>query len=271
MNKQTTILMYNKYSGSFCTILKLLFVSDQTYYLHFYYFRMTWRALTRYKSTVLSWFPCSIVCRRLLFRSIIYVMCMGHLSHDDHVSQSHFSILQGLVLRSWGYVLQFRCLSFGYLLCRRVTFVTCRDRDGSLVDSMILLFSEILILIGKYHVLFMYYDETIHNWRLWWLLSSVVCDILFKDINSCSVIWFPSMNSAGRLHFHVTCPACVLFWWSRSGTAMLFVNVFILFTIVNIAAEDPRVEHAKVCFTHVVYQWLIAAGSRLPLVGAIHS
>jgi len=41
MNKQTTILMYNKYSGSFFTILKLLFVSDQTYYLHLYYFRMT--------------------------------------------------------------------------------------------------------------------------------------------------------------------------------------------------------------------------------------
>jgi len=34
MNKQTTILMYNKYSGSFFTILKLLVVSDQTYYLH---------------------------------------------------------------------------------------------------------------------------------------------------------------------------------------------------------------------------------------------
>jgi len=37
MNKQITILMYNKYSGSFSTILKLLFVSDQTYYLHLYY------------------------------------------------------------------------------------------------------------------------------------------------------------------------------------------------------------------------------------------
>jgi len=49
MNKQTTILMYNKYSGSFFYILKLLVVSDQTYYLHLYYFWMTWRALTRYK------------------------------------------------------------------------------------------------------------------------------------------------------------------------------------------------------------------------------
>jgi len=52
MNKQTTILMYDKYSSSFYTILKLFFVSDQTYYLHLYYFWMTWRALTRYKSTI---------------------------------------------------------------------------------------------------------------------------------------------------------------------------------------------------------------------------
>jgi len=110
---------------------------------------------------------------------------------------------------------------------------------------IILLFSEIFILIGKYH-LFMYYDETIHNWRLWWLLSSVVCGILFKDINSCSVIWSPSRNSAGRLHFHVPCPACVLFWLSRSRTVTLFVNVFTIFTIVNIAAEEPSVGHAKV-------------------------
>jgi len=41
MNKQIAILMYNKYSGSFITILKLLVVSDQTYYLHLYYFRAT--------------------------------------------------------------------------------------------------------------------------------------------------------------------------------------------------------------------------------------
>ena len=53
MNKETTILMYNKYSGSFSTILKLLVVSDQTYYLHLYYFWMTWRASTRYKSIIL--------------------------------------------------------------------------------------------------------------------------------------------------------------------------------------------------------------------------
>jgi len=57
-------------------------------------------------------------------------MSMGHLSHDDHVSQSHFSFSQGLVLRFWGCVLLFSCLSLGYLLCRRVTFVTCRDRKS---------------------------------------------------------------------------------------------------------------------------------------------
>ena len=38
MNKQTTILMYGKYSICFYTILKQLFVSDQKYYLHLYYF-----------------------------------------------------------------------------------------------------------------------------------------------------------------------------------------------------------------------------------------
>jgi len=53
MNKQTTILMYDKYSSSFYTILKLLFVSDQTYYLNLYHFWMTRRALTRYNNTIL--------------------------------------------------------------------------------------------------------------------------------------------------------------------------------------------------------------------------
>ena len=38
-----------------------------------------------------------------------YFLSMGHLSHDDHVFQSHFSVLQWLVLRSWGYVLLFSC------------------------------------------------------------------------------------------------------------------------------------------------------------------
>ena len=223
-------------------------------------------------------------------------MCMRHLSHDDNVSQSHFSFSQELVLL-------FRCLSLGYLLCRRIMMMIAsitfksslvplfeglwslnswefelsgfrRNRTDDLgIDSpslwpteprlhvrsylcdmswsgvllIILLFSEILILIGKYHVLSMYYDETIHNWRLWWLPSSMVCGILFKDINSCSVIWSPSMNSAGRPHFHVPCPACVLFWLSRSGTAALFVNVFTLFTIVNIAAEEPSDASMHLC------------------------
>ena len=67
---------------------------------------------------------------------------------------------------------------------------------------------------------------------LWWDYSHLTVEVitvkcgvwhLFKDINSCSVIWSSSMNSAGRPHFHVPCPVCVLFWLSRSDTATLFV------------------------------------------------
>jgi hypothetical protein len=44
---------------------------------------------------------------------------------------------------------------------------------------------------------------------------------------------------------------------SRSGTATLFVNVFTLFTIVNIAAEEPSVGHAKVVLhTSCTNDWL---------------
>ena len=53
MYELTTILMYSKYSGSFFTILTILFLSDETYYLHLWYFRITWRALTRFNSTIL--------------------------------------------------------------------------------------------------------------------------------------------------------------------------------------------------------------------------
>ena len=84
---------------------------------------------------------------------------------------------------------------------------------GSLVDYSF--FFNFFIWFGKYFVLSVYYDETIRTWRLWWLPSSVVCGILFNDINSCSVIWSPSMNSAGRPHFHVPCSGCNLFWLSR--------------------------------------------------------
>jgi len=49
----TTKAIYRKYSGSFITTMKPLFVSDQTYYLHLYYSQITWRALTRYTSTIL--------------------------------------------------------------------------------------------------------------------------------------------------------------------------------------------------------------------------
>ena len=102
---------------------------------------------------------------------------------------------------------------------------------------IILFFSIFFIWFGKCFVQSVYYDETIHTWRLWWLPSSVVCGILFNDINSCSVIWSPSMNSAGRPHFHVPCPACDLFWLSRSDTGTLFVNVFTQLTIVNIVSR----------------------------------
>ena len=134
---------------------------------------------------VLSYNPCSIVWRRLLFRSIIYVMCMGHLSHDDHVSQSHFSFSQGLVQCPCGCVLLVICLSLGYLLCRRVTFVTSRDRE---YRWLFFGFQKFWFWLENAKYGLRYYDVTIHNWRLWWLPSSVVCGILFKDINSCSVI-----------------------------------------------------------------------------------
>ena len=131
------------------------------------------------------------------------------------------------------------------------------DMSWSGVSLIIFLFSAIFILIGKYQILSRYYDVTIHNWQLWWLPSSVVCGILFNDINSCSVIWSLSMNSAGRPHFHVPCPACDLFWLSSSATGTLFVNVFTLFTIVSIAAEEPSVEHAKVVLhTSCADDWL---------------
>ena len=69
---------------------------------------------------------------------------------------------------------------------------------GSLVDYSF--FSNFFYLVWKIlcTVCVLWWD-----WRLWWLPSSVVCGILFKDINSCSVIWSPSMNSAGRPHLKV--------------------------------------------------------------------
>jgi len=57
-------------------------------------------------------------------------MSMGHLSHDEHVSQSYFPFSQDLVLRRWGCVLLFNYLSWGYFLGRRVNFVTCRDWES---------------------------------------------------------------------------------------------------------------------------------------------
>jgi len=55
---------------------------------------------------------------------------MGLLSHDYHVSQSHFSVSQWLVLRNWVCVLLFSCLSLGNLLSRRVTLETRHDQES---------------------------------------------------------------------------------------------------------------------------------------------
>ena len=163
-------------------------------------------------------------------------MSICHLSHDDHVSQAHFSFSQGLVLHSWACVLLCSCLSLGYLLCCRVIFVTCFDRESCWIFFC---FQKLLFWWEnfKYCQGIIMWLFTIDAGDYRWLPSSVVCCILFKDINSCSGIWSPSMSSAGRQHFHVPCPASVLFWLLRSATAMLFVKFFTLFTIVSIAAE----------------------------------
>jgi len=230
-------------------------LSDQTYYLHLYYFWMTWRALTRYKSTFLC-----IVIISIQYCQAQTSLLLDHLCHVYGSSLTWwtcvpilFPLFTGSCLRCLGCVLIFSCLSLGYFLCRRVTFVICHDWKS----CWLFFCFQNFFLFGKYFVLSVYYDETIHTWRLWWLPSSVVCGILFKDINSCSVIWSPSMNSASRPHFHVPCPACVLFWLSRSDTATLFVNVFTVLTIVNIDAEQPSVEQAKlVLHTSCTNDWL---------------
>jgi len=178
--------------------------------------------------------------------SFAWVICHMLTMSPNLISLFHRDLFY--VLGDVRFYLDVSCWATCYVVASPLWHVVI----GSLVDSYF--FSEIFILIGKYHVLCMYYDETVHNWRLWCLPSSVVCGILFKDINSCSVIWSPSMNSAGRPHFHVPCPACVLFWLSRSGTATHFVNVFTLFIIVNIAAEEPRVEHAVAAFCMYVFE-----------------
>ena len=62
--------------------LELLVVSDQTYYLHLYYFRMTWRTLTRYQSTILC----------IVIISIWY--CLTETSFSlDHLCHVHGSSL----------------------------------------------------------------------------------------------------------------------------------------------------------------------------------
>jgi len=254
MNKQTTILMYNtqvvfSQSWNYFWCLTKHTICTSTI------FEWLWRALTRYKSTILCIVMISIHC--LTETSFL----LDHLCHVHGSSLIWWPCLPISFLFFTGTCSMFlgMCasiqLSFVGLLVMSSRHLC--DMSWSGVLLIIILFSEIIILIGKYHVLSMYYDETNHKWRLWWLPSSLVCGILFKDINSWSVIWSPSMNSAGRPHFRVPCPACVLFWLSRSGTATLFVNVFTLFTIVNIAAEGLSVEHAKVVLhTSCIDDWL---------------
>jgi len=179
MNKQTTILKYNKYSGIFFTILKLLVVSDQTYYLHLYYFRMTWRALNRYISTILC-----IVIISMLYCLTETSFSLDHLCHVHGASLTWWPCLPISFLFFTGTCSTFlgMCASIQMSLVRLLV-VSSRhlcDMSWSGVLLIILLLSEIFILIEKYNVLSMYYDETIRNWRLWWLLSSVVCGILFK-------------------------------------------------------------------------------------------
>ena len=41
-----------------------------------------------------------------------------------------FLFFTGTCSSIWGCVLLFSCLSLGFLLCRRVIFVTCRDRES---------------------------------------------------------------------------------------------------------------------------------------------
>jgi len=131
--------MYRKYSGSFITIMKLLLVSDQTYYLHLYYYQITWRALTRYKNNI--W--CILIILRV-------VLSHGYFFHARLISpvhgsfltwlpclpKSHFSVSgsQWLVLRNWGYVLVFSCLLLGYFVSRRAALV--HALIGSLVHHV---------------------------------------------------------------------------------------------------------------------------------------
>jgi len=176
--------MYGKYSSSFYTILKLLFVSDQTFYLHLYYFWMTWQVLTRYKSTI----SC-IVIISIWYCQTQTSLLFDHLCHIYGSSLTLWTcvpILFPFFTRSCSTLLVM-CACIQLSLVGLLLMSSRHFCDMSWYLLIILLFSELFIWFGKYFVLFVYYDETIHAWRLWWLPSSVVCGILFKDINSCSV------------------------------------------------------------------------------------
>jgi len=59
--------------------------------------------------------------------------CAWVISHMMTMSPNLISLFpshRALFYDLRGFVLLFRCLSLGYLLCRRVTFVTCRDWES---------------------------------------------------------------------------------------------------------------------------------------------
>jgi len=233
--------------------LPLLFLSDETNNLHLYYFRITWRALTRLKHYFMYChnFLCSIVWRRLLFR-LTDISCPWVISHMMTMSPNLISLFAVTCFTFLGMCASIQ-LSLVGLLVMSSRHLCDMSWSGVLLISFF--FAEIWMDNTMYCLGIMMGLFTIDGCRDY---CQVWCVAFFsKEINSCGVIWSPSMNSAGRPHLHVPCPACVLFWLSRSATATLFVNVLTLFTIVSIAAEEPSVEHAKVVLhTSCTDEWL---------------
>ena len=105
--------------------------------------------------------------------------CLWVISHMMNMCPNLISLLHRILFYVLGMCasIQLSLVGLFLILSRHLG-----DMSWLGVLLMIILFSEFLILIGKYCVLSVYYDETIHTWRLWWLPSSVVCGILFKDI-----------------------------------------------------------------------------------------
>ena len=96
---------------------------------------------------------------------------------------------------------------------------------------------------------------------MYWLCrwpSSVLWDILFKTINSCTDFYSLSINFAGRSHLHVPWPVVVPFTILSLDIGTLCVIVFTSVTIVSIADDDPRVVHASVVLhTAPLLSWFL--------------